>query len=196
MNKVILDANYILAILDQTDIHHKPAVDIDDKIQAVFDEILYLDCVINEVVSVTIKRLKERKKKELIPDYLKRLHQLIPKTSITWIYPEIEDYYEEVLKTVAQGVREGALFSSLLSSYPKYFPIMVGQMAAVGETTGRVDEMMNRIADFYDDEVNDMMANLSELIQPMLILIIGVLVALLFASILLPIYNLAQSFQV
>lgn len=104
--------------------------------------------------------------------------------------------YEEVLKTVAQGVREGALFSSLLSSYPKYFPIMVGQMAAVGETTGRVDEMMNRIADFYDDEVNDMMANLSELIQPMLILIIGVLVGLLFASILLPIYNLAQSFQV
>ncbi|MCL4492097.1 MAG: PIN domain-containing protein [Nitrospirae bacterium] len=100
MNKVILDANYILAILDQTDIHHKPAIDIDDKIQAVFDEILYLDCVINEVVSVTIKRLKERKKKELIPDYLKRLHQLIPKTSITWIYPEIEDYYEEVLKTV------------------------------------------------------------------------------------------------
>ncbi|MBA4349471.1 MAG: hypothetical protein C0415_05725 [Thermodesulfovibrio sp.] len=100
MNKVILDANYILAILDQNDIHHKLAIDIDNKIQAVFDEILYLDCVINEIVSVTIKRLKESKKKELIPDYLKKLHQLIPKTSITWIYPEIEDYYEKVLKTV------------------------------------------------------------------------------------------------
>jgi type IV pilus assembly protein PilC len=73
---------------------------------------------------------------------------------------------------------------------------MVGQMAAVGETTGRVDEMMNRIAEFYDSVVNDMMANLSELLQPILILIIGLLIGLLFASILLPIYNLAQSFKV
>lgn len=103
MNKVILDANYILAILDQNDIHHKLAIDIDNKIQAVFDDILYLDCVINEVVSVIIKRLKGRKKKELIPDYLKRFHRLIPKTSITWIYPEIEDYYERVLKTVIES---------------------------------------------------------------------------------------------
>lgn len=104
--------------------------------------------------------------------------------------------YEEALKQVAEGVRGGALFSQLLGENVKYFPIMVSQMAAVGETTGRIDEMMNKIADFYDSEVNDMMANLSELIQPILILIIGVLIALLFASILLPIYNLAQTFKI
>ncbi len=104
--------------------------------------------------------------------------------------------YEEILKDIAEGVREGALLSNLLSSYPKYFPLMVGQMAAVGESTGRVDEMMSKISDFYDNEVNDMMANLSELIQPILILIIGVLIGLLFAAILLPIYNLAQSFKI
>ncbi len=52
MNRVILDANYILAILDQDDIHHKAAIDIDNKIQAVFDEIFYFDCVMNEVVSL------------------------------------------------------------------------------------------------------------------------------------------------
>lgn len=104
--------------------------------------------------------------------------------------------YSEVLKNVAEQVRGGALFSNLLAEYPKHFPIMVSQMAAIGETTGRVDEMMNKIADFYDNEVNDMMANLSELIQPILILVIGILIALLFASILLPIYNLAQSFKI
>lgn len=100
MNKAILDANYIVAILDQNDIHHKLANDIESKIQDVFDEVLYLDCIMNEVVSVIIKRLKERKKKELIPDYLKKLHQLIPRASITWIYPEIEDYYDKVFKTI------------------------------------------------------------------------------------------------
>jgi len=104
--------------------------------------------------------------------------------------------YAEVLKTVAEQVRGGALFSQLLSEYPKYFPIMISQMAAIGEMTGRVDEMMAKIADFYDNEVNDTMANLSELIQPILILVIGILIALLFASILLPIYNLAQSFKI
>ena len=104
--------------------------------------------------------------------------------------------YEENLKQIAEGVRGGALFSQLLSESTKYFPIMVSQMAAVGETTGRIDEMMNKIADFYDTEVNDMMANLSELIQPILILIIGVLIALLFAAILLPIYNMAQTFKI
>jgi len=104
--------------------------------------------------------------------------------------------YEEALMSVASGVREGALLSQLIMSYQKYFPTMVGQMTAVGETTGRIDEMMGKISTFYEAEVNDMMSNLSELLQPILILVIGVGVALLFASILLPIYNLAQSFKI
>lgn len=104
--------------------------------------------------------------------------------------------YEETLSSIAQGVREGALFSQLLLSYDKYFPPMVSQMTAIGETTGRLDEMMTRVAKFYDTEVNTMMATLSELVQPILILIIGVFVGILFAAILLPIYNLAQSFRI
>jgi type IV pilus assembly protein PilC len=103
--------------------------------------------------------------------------------------------YVETLKAVADGVREGALLSQMLLSYQQYFPAMVGQMAAVGETTGRLDEMMVKISTFYENEVNDMMANLSELLQPILILIVGVGIGLLFASILIPIFNLAQSFK-
>ena len=104
--------------------------------------------------------------------------------------------YKELLDHIAQGVREGAVFSKLLAKEVKYFPVMVGQMAAVGETTGRLEQMMSKISEFYDEEVNDMMANLGELIQPVLILVIGLLVGVLFASILMPIYNLAQTFKV
>lgn len=104
--------------------------------------------------------------------------------------------YKDILMAVANGVREGAMLSQLLLSHDKYFPNMVGQMIAIGETTGRLDEMMVKISTFYDSEVNDMMANLSELIQPILILVIGLFIGLLFASILLPIYNLAQSFKI
>ena len=102
--------------------------------------------------------------------------------------------YREVFIAIAQGVREGALLSQLLGSYEKFFPPMVGQMAAIGETTGRLDDIMLKVANFYEREVNAVMGNLSELIQPILILVMGVLVAILFASILTPIYNLAASF--
>lgn len=102
--------------------------------------------------------------------------------------------YHELFMNIAQGIREGGLFSELLLKEEEYFPPMVGQMAAVGETTGRVDDMMLRVADFYERDVNDMMNNLSELLQPFLIISMGILVAILFASILTPIYNLAQSF--
>jgi len=102
--------------------------------------------------------------------------------------------YKDAFRHIAQGVREGGLFSQLLLSYTKFFPEMVGQMTAIGETTGRIDAIMLKIADFYGREANNMLGNLSELLQPVLVAIMGILVAVLFASILTPIYNLAQSF--
>jgi len=69
---------------------------------------------------------------------------------------------------------------------------MVPQMVAVGEQTGSVDEMLLRLADFYDAEVDNFVKAFSSLIEPALIILMGLLVATLVASILLPIYNLAQ----
>ena len=67
-------------------------------------------------------------------------------------------------------------------------------MIAIGETTGRLDDMLSRISRFYSREVDNIVGNLVELIQPALMVSIGVLVGLLFASILLPLYDLAQAF--
>lgn len=102
--------------------------------------------------------------------------------------------YRDVLHEVAEGVRGGELLSNLLSKNEYYFPALVSQMVSVGESTGRLDEIMGKISSFYNREVNDMLNNLLELIQPALIVVIGGFVGLLFASILIPIYNLAQSF--
>lgn len=102
--------------------------------------------------------------------------------------------YREAFHSIANGVREGALLSQLLLANPKLFPDMVGQMTAIGETTGRLDAIMLKIADFYGREADSMLGNLSELLQPLLVAFMGVLIATLFASILTPIYNLAGSF--
>jgi len=102
--------------------------------------------------------------------------------------------YKDILLEIAEGVRGGQLLSDLLAKNEYYFPILVSQMVAIGEGTGRLDSILSKVSDFYTREVNDVLNNLVELIQPILIAGIGVLIGLLFASILIPIYNLAQAF--
>lgn len=102
--------------------------------------------------------------------------------------------YKEIIHDVAERVRGGELFSQAISRTSFYFPPLVSQMIAVGEKTGKLEEMLGRVATFYTREVNDVVGNLVELIQPALMIVMGVLVGLLFASVLLPIYSLIQSF--
>jgi type IV pilus assembly protein PilC len=100
--------------------------------------------------------------------------------------------YREMLHDIAEGVRRGELMSQAFGRYDKFFPPLVTQMITVGEQTGKLDEMFVRVANVYSREVDNVVSNLIELIQPALMVIIGGLVGLLFASILLPIYNLIQ----
>jgi type IV pilus assembly protein PilC len=102
--------------------------------------------------------------------------------------------YRDILHIMADGVRAGELFSNLLAQNEGYFPILVSQMVAIGEGTGRLDDLLSRISVFYTRDVNDLLGNLVELVQPLLIAGIGILIGLLFASILIPIYNLTKTF--
>ncbi len=102
--------------------------------------------------------------------------------------------YREALHNAAEGIRRGDLLSKILEENSANFPPMVSQMIAIGESTGKLEEMLGRVAKFYTREVDDTVANLVELIQPALMVVIGVLTGLLFAAILLPIYNLVQVF--
>lgn len=102
--------------------------------------------------------------------------------------------YQELLHGVSEGIRRGDTLSALLSADERYFPPLVGEMVAIGEGSGRIDEVLLKIATLYTKEVDDILDNLIELIQPALIVIIGAFVGLLFASILVPIYNLTSAF--
>ncbi len=102
--------------------------------------------------------------------------------------------YRDALHEAAESLRRGELLSQALEQRENFFPPLVSQMVAVGENTGRLDEMFDRISIFYTRDVDSLVSSLVELIQPALILFIGALVGLLFASILLPIYNLVQVF--
>jgi type II secretory pathway component PulF len=102
--------------------------------------------------------------------------------------------YSDVLQKAAMDIRRGETLSQSIAKQPVLFPPLVSQMTAVGESTGRLSELLEKISQFYTREVEGLVNGLVELIQPILLLIIGVLVGGLFASILIPIYNLAQTF--
>jgi type IV pilus assembly protein PilC len=68
---------------------------------------------------------------------------------------------------------------------------MVCQMIAVGESTGALDAMLEKIADFYDEEVDQAVENLTAMIEPMMIVFLGVIVGGLIVSMYLPIFQMA-----
>lgn len=101
--------------------------------------------------------------------------------------------YQDVVHDVAQDVRQGVLLSQSIAKYPDYFPALVSQMVAVGETTGKTEEMFTRLATIYTREADEVTNNLVDLIQPIMMIGMGVMVGLLFASVLIPIYNLTAN---
>jgi type IV pilus assembly protein PilC len=101
--------------------------------------------------------------------------------------------YRYLVFEAAEAVRRGESISEALARSGKEFPALITQMIAIGEKTGRVDEMMHRISQFYAKEVERLLANISELIQPILIIVLGILVGLLIGSIILPIFQLAAT---
>jgi type IV pilus assembly protein PilC len=73
----------------------------------------------------------------------------------------------------------------------KVFPGMVVQMVAVGEQTGALDTMLNKIADFYEEEVDVAVASLTSLIEPILMVMVGGMVGVVLVAMYLPIFDLA-----
>lgn len=101
------------------------------------------------------------------------------------------DVYKKLLEEAVRQVRAGETIASVFSNSPD-IPPMVAQMIEIGERTGQLDRVLKNVSRFYSREVDNAVASLSTLIEPILILILGGAVAVLVASILLPIYNISM----
>lgn len=100
--------------------------------------------------------------------------------------------FKNALKDAYVGVEKGLLFSSLLTT--NVFPRIVSQMVRVGEETGKLDEIFLKLADYFESESDHMLKNLTVAIEPIILIILGIGVAFLVISIILPIYELTTSF--
>jgi type IV pilus assembly protein PilC len=97
---------------------------------------------------------------------------------------------EKAIYQVRQSISEGKTIAEPLTK-SGVFPPMVCQMIAVGEQAGAIDTMLNKIADFYDDEVDDAVGNLTAMMEPLLMLFLGTVVGGLVIAMYLPIFKLA-----
>lgn len=97
---------------------------------------------------------------------------------------------EEAIYGVRQAISEGKTMAEPLQSCG-IFPPMVVQMIAVGEATGAMDAMLNKIADFYDDEVDDAVSAMTSMMEPLLMVFLGTTVGGLVVAMYLPIFKLA-----
>ena len=100
---------------------------------------------------------------------------------------------EEGVVEARRSVAEGKNFTDSLKESGQ-FPFMVTQMVSVGEATGTLDEMLMKIADFYDDEVSASVASLLSLLEPILLIVVGGIIGSIVISMYLPIFSLLQQF--
>jgi type IV pilus assembly protein PilC len=99
---------------------------------------------------------------------------------------------EESVMYTRQSVSEGKTLAEPLSK-SKVFPQMVVQMIAVGEATGALDNMLNKIADFYDDEVDAAVATLTSMLEPMLMIFLGITVGFVIVAMYMPIFQMGST---
>jgi type IV pilus assembly protein PilC len=98
------------------------------------------------------------------------------------------------MREVAERVKEGQSLAGPLARVG-VFPTMVTQMLAVGEETGALDQMLHKLADFYDDEVSAMLKALTSIIEPLMMIVVGLIVGLVVIAMYLPMFKVFELVQ-
>ena len=101
-------------------------------------------------------------------------------------------YYKDVIKLAEKEIEKGGPISKVFLEHDKLYPALVGEIIAVGEETGKLSEMLMQIATFYEDEVAQKTKDMSTIIEPFLMLIIGAGVGFFAMAMIAPIYSLSN----
>lgn len=100
-------------------------------------------------------------------------------------------FIESACKDISKVINQGGQISEILAER-SYFPPMVKHMAKAGEQTGKMDDMFDKISDFYDSEIETTVAGLTSLMEPILICFLGIVIGGIVMAMFLPIFNMAN----
>ena len=123
------------------------------------------------------------------------LESTIPIIEATRISSEVlgNVIYKESLLIVSESLKKGEALSDILRNFPKIFPPMVTEMIMVGEKAGKTEDMLRELAEYYGNEVDTTMRNFTTIIEPIIILVLGLAVAGIAVAVIMPMYSLSQN---
>lgn len=104
-------------------------------------------------------------------------------------------YYKRAMMEAADRVKKGSKLGEVLKGYENIYPILVIQMITVGEETGETSAILQKLADFFEDEVANATKNMSSVIEPILMLIIGAAVGFFAVSMIQPMYSMLGAIE-
>lgn len=102
-------------------------------------------------------------------------------------------HFRSVLKEAAESVQKGTPLSAMFKREDSPYPLLVGEMMEVGEETGKFSDMLTQVAVFYENEVEEATKNLSTIIEPILMVVVGVVVGFFAVSMISPTYSLLNN---
>lgn len=101
--------------------------------------------------------------------------------------------YQEIILATLESINDGNPIATVMEN-ESTIPKMVPQMISVGERTGKLDVVLDKVTEFYGREADKMLANLSTLMEPIIMVIMGVGVGIMVAAVIMPMYNMASQF--
>jgi len=104
-------------------------------------------------------------------------------------------HFQKSLRESAEEVKKGAKLSHVLKNYGSLYPLVVVQMIEVGEETGETTTILLKLAEFFEDEVSQVTKNLTSVIEPVLMLVIGAVVGFFAISMIQPMYSVLGSIE-
>ncbi|TET18546.1 MAG: type II secretion system F family protein [Candidatus Cloacimonadota bacterium] len=102
---------------------------------------------------------------------------------------------ENAIMNARASIKEGETIAAPLAVEKQVFPPMVIQMVSIGEATGGIDDMLNKVADFYESEVDQAVENLMAALEPIIIVVLGAVIGVIVVAMYLPIFKLASTFM-
>jgi len=102
--------------------------------------------------------------------------------------------YEKAIKEIGKRVEKGVSVGEAMTYYP-YFPTLLIQLVKVGEETGKLDENMLKASEYFEQEVNESVKTLTTIMEPVIMIVLGISVGFLIFSVITPIYGVLSSIK-
>jgi len=153
----------------------------------------FLDAIILKIpiISPIIKKINLAKFSCTFSSLLKTGIPIVETLSLSALVLNNLIYQKALLKT-AETIKKGETITKVLSESPALFSSVIVQMIDVGEKTGTLDTILENLAVFYEEEVDQIMTNLPQIIEPILLVFLGAGVAFIAVAVLMPMYTMTQ----